>query len=201
MARPRRNVGPDQRKLRDFEIARERLENRLKEAREVFNRKPDDNAHPDAAPNLQLEGVSIALEAFHEHAADQGIDPELLDPLTVLAGALADADNGITNALIKRRRRRKGGRPALPQYYQAYMATAAAAVTLLIRAGVSRRDALGKAANRMGVSVATLSAWRDKRNEKGETANRMYQTVLDMAEDKSPKAAAAAAETLINEML
>ena len=108
------------------------LHDRLAEAHKVF-KKPQ-RADEKDAPHYQREGVVMALGAVLTFLQGEGVGVHVNAPLITLLGAIADIDNGRSNPLLERRKRKGPGAPPIALERALRLATASAAVTLLMQA-------------------------------------------------------------------
>lgn len=168
------------------------LETRLREACEKYH-ATDPDQDPDGFHNQRL-GIIKALFAFRDYAHSVELDPRVLQPLLAVTGAIWDVDQGIKNPLLERPKRTdadglpKAGRPkGGPLDERVRKAAASAAVTALMKTGMSQDQSLKKVASHYGpkrLSPTELRNWRSKllRRKQPQEADDTYWFFVQEAE-------------------
>lgn len=149
------------------------LDRKLKEACDVFR-----SAKSDKDPaHVKREAIAMSLSAVLDYL-DFRTSLGACEPLRVIFGELADADDGRTPKLF-RSQDRKRGRPRSSLAEDCVLAEAAAAVTLLIRSGVTEGEGSRRVANLLPARDAgQLQRWRDKLPEKRKEVRNLYYRLL-----------------------
>jgi hypothetical protein len=171
---------------RDREKTLDQLQNSLAGAANIFSTKADEVDET----NYKRKGALQALIAVCKYLREEKFDRRQVEPLRVLVGALADADDGSTNEIIAVRKIISGAPPR--QHDQsAVLGVASAIVTLLMRKGAKLEDAASQVArilnqfdiwvgkSREGNEIKALINWRKKlmAGKQGDVARGAYDPI------------------------
>ena len=182
--------------------AMKRLRAGLAEARAIYDgpaKTPDDEDRgPAAAVN--------AIDAVVTFLRDNGVSFKDRQPLLDILAAFRDHSRGKPNSLFARVKRPGGGTHS---HTAGWRAVVAAAVTLLGRDKVKKRDALKIVANSLkkagitDVTKTNVETWhREISNERHADpgAIQIYKSVLAKADETHPGLPGRAAELLLAEL-
>lgn len=182
-----------------MEDAMKRLRAELAEARAIYDGRAKT---PDAEVGAKAGAVN-AIDAVVRFLVDSGVPADDQQPLIDILAAFRDHDRSKPNTLFDKKKRPGGG--TLSQH-GAWRAVVAAAVTLLVNAGVKKKDAMVRVAGSLkkagikGVTSKQLDSWHREISSKrfGDAgAVQIYKSTLDEAAATHPEDPLGAAEVLL----
>ena len=175
-----------------------RLRADLAEARAIY----DDPKMPDGEAGGQA-GAANAIDAVVTFLGDSGVPSRDLEPLLHVLAAFRDHSRGTPNSLFARVKRPGCGTQS---QHGAWRATVAATVTLMVNAGVKKKDAVANVAKSLkkagidGVTPKQVNSWhREISTERfaDHGAIQIYKSTLAEAAAAHPKNPRRAAEDLL----